>query len=71
MANINLYKVIREHFLLALTDFKIFTFKKLVTLKMEVKVIMFNIRSGAIRQQIPYFLSEGYGNCLHFPALLK
>ena len=56
IVNINLYKVIIEHFSLALTGFRNIHILKFVILKMQVKVMIYNSRSGAIRWQIHDYL---------------
>ena len=56
-------KVVLEHFSLAHIIFQIlyiYISRNLVTLKVEIKVTMYNIRNGAIRWQIPDFLSDGF-----------
>ena len=59
-------KVICQHFLLALSaNLRYLHLQKFVTLTMQVKVMMYNIHSGAIRWQIPDFISDGNSNVQH------
>ena len=61
MANIILYIIIPEHFPLALTDFEMFTFQNSWLWKYR-SVMLYNTRNGAIRWQIPDFLSDENSN---------
>ena len=51
---------------LASIVFEIFTLSEFITLKVQVKVMMYNIHSGALRGQISELLSDGNINIFIF-----
>ena len=68
MANNNLYKSYAWAFFDCSHRFPDIHISNLPTLKMQVKVMMYNIRSGAIRWKIHDFLSDDNGDVWIFPT---
>ena len=62
MANINFYKSHTWAFFVSSHSFPDIHFAKFVTIKIYVKVMMYNILSGAIQTQISDFIYDGKSN---------
>ena len=69
MATINLYKRHTWAFFASFHRFQDIHISKFVTWKMEGKVMMYNISSGAIQWQIHDFLSNGNSNVCIFSSM--
>ena len=66
MANINLCKSRSSAFFVSSHHFQDIHISKVETMKMYVKVMMYNIRSCTVRLQVSHFLSDDNGNVLTF-----